>query len=160
MQDSPWNEMTGQKDEENFTPSTETLEDSVKRMVDEISKELAKTHEHKYDEKQAVKTAALALKAQMALSEFLSDSEATAKGAKNAVKIVEAEAYFEHRNSAEKKISEAALQQLVARDKKVQIAEQNVIEAERKSKKWAIVFAILKDAHIFFRNLGKNDWSM
>lgn len=157
MDDSSWDDKTTEDDEQ---LTDETLEDSVKRMVAEVSRELSKVHSSKYDEKQAIRTAALALKAQMDLAEFLSDVEGTAKGSKNDVKMVEAEVYFDHRSSAEKKISEAALQQLVAKDKRTSDAESKAIEAEKRAKKWANVFATLKEAHIFFRNLGKNDWSI
>jgi len=163
MQDSPWdddseiieNDSAEQNSEENLT-----LESSVKKMVSEVSNELRMVHSGKYDEKRAIKTAALALKAQIDLAEFLSDVEGTAKGMKNEVKAVEAEVYFDHRSSAEKKMSEAALQQLIAKDKRTVVAEAKAVEAEKVAKKWGIVFGTMKEAHIFFRNLGKNDWSI
>lgn len=163
MQDNPWNDdseiiendSAEQNSEENLT-----LESSVKKMVSEVSNELRMVHSGKYDEKRAIKTAALALKAQIDLAEFLSDVESTAKGMKNEVKAVEAEVYFDHRSSAEKKMSEAALQQLIAKDKRTVVAETKAVEAEKVAKKWGIVFGTMKEAHIFFRNLGKNDWSI
>lgn len=160
MNESSWDDTTDDEIESEQSSVDTTLEDSVKTMVSEISKELLKVHSSKYDEKQAIRTAALALKAQMDLAEFLSDVEGTAKGSKNEVKMVEAEVYFDHRASAEKKISEAALQQLIAKDKRTSDAEAKAIEAEKKAKKWVNLFATLKEAHIFFRNLGKNDWSI
>lgn len=138
----------------------ETLEDSVKKMVHEVSHELRMVHSGRYDEKRAIRTAALALKAQIDLAEFLSDIEGTAKGAKNEVKAIESEVYFDHRTASEKKISEAALQQLVARDKRTVAADQKAVEAEKIAKKWGIVFGTMKEAHIFFRTLGKSDWSV
>lgn len=137
-----------------------TLENSVKTMVSQISQELRSVHSGKYDEKRAIKAAALALKAQIDLAEFLSDVEGTAKGLKNEVKAVEAEVYFDHRSSAEKKISEAALQQLIAKDKRTAEAEVKAVDAEKIAKKWGLIFNTMKEAHIFFRNLGKNDWSI
>lgn len=167
MQDSPWDEMSGVSDDDladvagsEDKSDGETLEDSVKRMVSDVSKELRMVHTGKYDEKRAIKTAALALKAQIDLAEFLSDVEGTAKGAKNEVKAVESEVYFDHRASAEKKMSEAALQQFIANDKRTIKAEAKAVEAEKIAKKWGIVFGTMKEAHIFFRTLGKNDWSM
>ena len=163
MQQDPWNDASERDDsfevkDNNVTDLT--LEDSVKLMVSQVSQELRRVHSGKYDEKKAVKTAALALKAQMDLADFLSDVEGTAKGFKNEVKAVEAEVYFDHRSSAEKKMSEAALQQLVAKDKRTAEAEAKAIEAEKIAKKWGIIFSTMKEAHIFFRNLGKNDWSI
>lgn len=168
MQDSPWDEMSGiseddlkdaaESDKESM--ESETLESSVKRMVSEVSQELRKVHTGKYDEKRAIKTAALALKTQIDLAEFLADVEGTAKGTKNEVKAVESEVYFDHRSMSEKKMSEAALQQLVAKDKRTAIADRKAVEAEKIAKKWGIVFGTMKEAHIFFRTLGKNDWSI
>lgn len=163
MQQDPWND-ANEGDDSSETKDDSltdlTLEDSVKLMVSQVSQELRRVHSGKYDEKRAVKTAALALKAQMDLADFLSDVEGTAKGFKNEVKAVEAEAYFDHRSSAEKKMSEAALQQLVAKDKRTAEAEAKAVEAEKTAKKWGIIFSTMKEAHIFFRNLGKNDWSI
>ncbi len=163
MQDSPWDddsEMIENNSAEQNSEENLTLESSVKKMVSEVSNELRMVHSGKYDEKRAIKTAALALKAQIDLAEFLSDVEGTAKGMKNEVKAIEAEVYFDHRSSAEKKMSEAALQQLIAKDKRTALAETKAVEAEKIAKKWGIVFGTMKEAHIFFRNLGKNDWSI
>jgi len=171
MQESPWDEMSGVSEDDLPNVSTytstsknkeevETLENAVKRMVSEVSQELRLVHSGKYDEKRAIKTAALALKTQIDLAEFLSDVEGTAKGAKNEVKAVEAEVYFDHRSSSEKKITEGALQQVVAKDKRTTLAEAKAVEAEKIAKKWGIVFGTMKEAHIFFRTLGKNDWSV
>lgn len=137
-----------------------TLEESIINMVSEVSGELNKVHSGKYDEKSAIKAAALALKAQIDLAEFLSDVEATAKGLKNEVKIEQARVYFACKESADKKLSEAALEQMVAKDSKSIEVEIKAVEGEKKMKKWMSLFATLKEAHIFFRNLGKNDWNM
>lgn len=155
-----WDEVTDSEENEQEECSVENLQTSVKRMIREVSNELHKVHTEKYDEKRAIKTAALALKAQMDLAEFLSDVEGTAKGTKNAVKTVESQVYFDYREASEKKISEAALQQMVAKDKRTIDADFLAVDAEKTAKKWANLFGTLKDAHIFFRNLGKNDWSI
>ena len=166
MQDSPWDEMSGVSEDDlknvssDKEPQEETLEGSVKRMVSEVSSELRLVHSGRYDEKRAIKTAAIALKAQMDLAEFLSDVEGTAKGTKNEVKAIEAEVYFDHRSSSEKKMTEGALQQVVAKDKRTIAAEAKAVEAEKTAKKWGIVFGTMKEAHIFFRTLGKIDWSV
>lgn len=163
MQDSPWDEMTGQAEtdsEEDESSSDETLEESISRMYQEISRELVKVHSGRYDEKKAIRAAALALKAQMDLSSLIADDEARAKGCKVALKEIEAEVYFEARDGAEKKLSEAALTQIVAKDKKTSAAEAALVEAEKNAKRWANMSNHLKEAHIFFRTIGKNDWSI
>lgn len=137
-----------------------TLEQSLKTMIAEVVEELKLVHTSKYDEKRAIRTAALALQAQIQLVEFLSDTELRAKGAKNEVKIIEAEVYFENKESSDKKISEANLQQAIAKDKRVITAETKTINAEKEAKKWASILNILQNAHIFFRNLGKNEWNL
>jgi len=139
-----------------------TLEESVIAMVSEINGELTRVHTSKYDEKSAIRAAALALKAQMDLAEFLSDVEASAKGLKNEAKIVQSKVYFEciESNTGGKKPSEAMLEQMVVKDQRTIEAETNAVEGEKKLKKWMSLFATLKEAHIFFRNLGKNDWNI
>lgn len=160
MHDSPWDEMTGQAESEDDPPEGETLEDSIARMYQEISRELVKVHSGKYDEKKAIRAAALALKAQMDLANLLADSEASARGRKVALKEIEAEVYFDARENADKKLSEAALTQIVAKDKKTSVAEAALVVAEKNAKRWANMSNHLKEAHIFFRTLGKNDWSI
>lgn len=167
MQDSPWDEMSGISEDDlaDVNPSkekqeSETLENSVKRMVSEISQELRLVHSGRYDEKRAVKTAALALKAQIDLAAFLSDVECTAKGTKNEIKAVGAEVYFDQRSLSDKKMTEVALQQMIAKDKRAILAEKKAVEAEKIAKKWGIVFGTMKEAHIFFRTLSKIDWNI
>ena len=136
--------------------------DVVKKMVNEVQDELAMVHMSKYDLERAKRTAALALRAQMEMSEFLSDLEGRAKGIKHSIAIIESEVYFDQKNLADKKLSEAALQQCIAKDKEVVKAKAELIDAEREFRLWEKLFNSLKDAHIFFRNLGngKNDWSI
>jgi hypothetical protein len=166
MHNSPWDEMSGISEDDltttdvNLPEEKETLEDSVKRMVSEVSQELRLVHSGRYDEKRAIKTAALALRAQMDLAIILSDVEGTARGAKNEVKATEAEVYLDHRSSSEKKMTEGALQQVTAKDKRTVTAEARAVKAEKIAKKWGIIFGTMKEAHIFFRTLGKNDWSI
>jgi hypothetical protein len=151
MENDAWNDETSSANEE----STET-ESLVKEMVSEISHELVLVHSGRYDEKRAIKAAALALKIQLDLADFLSDVEASAKGLKIEVKGVESEIYYENKSSSsEKKISEAALQQSISKDKRYCDAELKSIKAEKTAKKWALIFGTMKEAHIFFRNLGK-----
>src|SRR5690348_3622328 len=95
--ESPWDEMTGQI--ENNDPKTESRGDSVQEMSDEIIQELSAVHMGKYDLDRAKRTAALALKAQMEMAEFLADAEARAKSMKNSVKVIEADASADARLS-------------------------------------------------------------
>lgn len=142
------------------TPLTRAA--AVQAMTNEIVYELGQVHMHRCEPDRAKRTAALALKAQMLMAEFLADAEGRAKGMKHNVEFIESEVYFDQKNLSDKKLSEAALQQFVAKDKAVVKAKSNMIEAEVEFKKWVSIFAVLKEAHIFFRNIGngKNEWSV
>lgn len=139
-----------------------TREENAKHMINEVQIELDLVHQGKYDFERAKRTAALALRAQMEISEFLADLEGRTKKVKYALSFIESEAYFDQKNLTDKKLSEAALQQLIVRDKEVIKTKSDLIEAEVHFKNWEKFFITMKDAHIFFRNLGngKNDWSM
>lgn len=135
---------------------------AVETMLSEVVSELGLVHSGTYDIDRARRTAALALKAQIEMAEYISDLEGQARGLKNMIESAEADAYFDAKDSSEKKISEAALQQMVNKNKKVAQAKSDAINAEREFKKGSNMFTILKDAHIFFRNIGngKNEWSI
>jgi hypothetical protein len=143
-----------------------TLADKVIAMANEIMEELDLVHSGriKYDIDRAKKTAALALKVQIHMAEFLAEEECVAKRARNNVKFAEAEASFEARAAAPagKKLTDAAAKETVARDVSVLKAENDAIDAEKTYKKWSLIFGSMRDAHVYFRNLGqgKNDWSM
>lgn len=164
MTEPAWSDACVDKIEGSIEPnnSAKTRADSVESMASEIIDELGLVHTGRYDVDRARRTAALALKAQMEMAEFLSDLEGRAKGSKNTVELKESEAYFDAKESSEKKVSEAALQQLVIKNNKVTLAKYDAIEAEKEFKKWSSIFLVLKEAHIFFRNLGngKNEWSI
>lgn len=131
----------------------------IAKDVNEVNSELRLVHQGRYDERRAVRTAALALSVQLDIADVLPTLEGTAKGVKLDAKVVESNQYLDYKSAArtseDKKPTDVALQRLVAKDSKLLAAERRAIDAEKESKTWAHILVAMKDAHIFFRNLGK-----
>lgn len=158
MKQSDWNESSEVTTEEVLDTNSLSLEDEILSSFTKISKELRAVHEGNFDEKRAIRAAALALKIQMDLAELLPEVEAQAKGQKNDLEIVESEVYFDQSiRPGDKKPSEAALKHLVTKADQTKIAHLKMVESEKKSKRWNIVLGTVREAHIFFRTLAKLD---
>lgn len=132
-------------------------------LITEFSHELKIAHSQKYDAEKAELTAALCLEAQKEIAEFLSEAELLSKEKKSEVESIQAERYFfykENYSSSDKKLSEVALQHLVAKDDLVKSAKKEQYKAEADFNKWKNLFGTLKDGHVMFRTWGKgkNDW--
>ena len=153
------------KQEPEVTKSTSeqvnTHENRVESLMSQISKELRIAHSQKYDAVKAELTAALILDAQKELSEFLADAELISKEKKAEVERVEAEQYYHYKDNSESKVSDVALNRLVAKDPLVIAAKKEQYSAESDFSKYKNLFGMLKDGHVFFRGLakGKNDWT-
>lgn len=136
-----------------------TNEQDVEQLITECLSETEVARREKYDGEKAERTAALFLSAQLKLSYFIEDIELGSKLAKNEVSRVEAEKYFHYKSDTDKKLTEVALTQLVAKDPDVILVKKECAEAEARYKKWNYVLSVLKDSHIFFRTIGKKQWS-
>lgn len=124
--------------------------------------ELKLAHETRYEDEKAIKTAALFLKAQFLLANFIKDVELRAKQMKREVKRVEGEKYFYYKDlEPGKKMTEVALGHLINRDVDVIGSSSITSEAEAEAKRLEYIFGTLKDGHVFFRNIGKgkSPWS-
>ena len=136
-----------------------TNEEVVYELIEKCLKELELAHKEKYESEKAEKTAAMFLLAQTKLVLFIEDTELRAREAKNEVSRIEAEKYFEYKNSMSgNKTTETMISQYVAKDEKVVESKSQAAKAEASLKKWSYVLATLKDRHIFFRNVGKKNW--
>lgn len=153
-----WSEVVSDKTEETVTEISNNMTrgERIESMLNVLQNAMDSVYQGHFDYAKAERMAALALTAQMELAKFSADAEWRAKHAKLEIKHVSAEANYKYRTTTtEKKLSEAALEQLVNRDPNVIKAELNMAEIERDSKQWQNYYGTLKDAHIFFRNLGK-----
>lgn len=134
--------------------------EKVEQLISEITVEIRKAHQAKYDPDTAERTAALILEAQKEVAEFLGDAEFLAKESKSKSDSIESQRYFFYKNGSEK-ITEVALKQRVADDfeRKDALTKQN--RAESDYDKWKNLFGFLKDSHIYFRSLskGRSDWA-
>lgn len=133
----------------------------VEIIIENCFNEMQEASRSKYDVEKADKTAALFLVAQMKLSFFIEDVEMKAKSAKNEITRIEGEKYFEYKTAnADKKITENMLASYVAKESDIVNARKEFALQEANLKKWNYLLAVLKDGHIYFRNLTKNKtWS-
>ena len=135
-----------------------TREAKVMRLVSVVQAYLTKVRAGTFNVSHAERVAALALEAQMELTYFYVDSEASARNAKHSVEYTEGEVAAKHAQEAAEKevrVSEASLKRVASISSEVKQARKTMVECEKESKKWRYVFEILKEAHIFFRNIGK-----
>lgn len=132
-----------------------TKAQEVELLVSKCLKASHEAHEGKYDTDKAQNTAAMFLSAEIKLTFFIGDIELRAKHCKNEIERIEAEKYQQIKVNATGKITEVALEKAIARDVEVIQAKQQCAEAESEAKKWNYLLGVLKDGHIYFRNLGK-----
>jgi len=133
----------------------------TEKLVEECFDEMAKASREKYDTDKADRTASLFLVAEMKLSFLIEDVEMQARNAKNEITRIEGEKYFEYKTAnTDKKITENMLTSYVAKSSDIVNAKLECAKYEATLKKWNYVLNILKDGHIYFRNIGKNKgWS-
>lgn len=130
-------------------------------LVEECFDEMATASREKYDTDKADRTASLFLVAQMKLSFLIEEVEMQARNAKNEIVRIEGEKYFEYKTvNADKKITENMLTNYVAKSSDIVNAKMTCAKYEATLKKWNYILNILKDGHIYFRNVSKNkNWS-
>lgn len=130
----------------------------IENLIQKCIRETEEAQAKKYDPDKADKTAALCLEAQLKISYFIESIELKVKHMKNEISRVEGEKYFEIKSSnTDKKITEVALQQSLAKDPDVVKAKHEYAIAESEAKKFGYIINTLKDAHVFFRTLAKNN---
>lgn len=128
----------------------------IEQIIERCFQEMNAASREKYDAERADRTAALCLTAQMKLSMLIEDVEMKARLAKNEITRVEGEKYFEYKSSNfEKKITENMLTAFVAKENAVVDAKKECAKYEAELKKWTYVLNVLKDGHIYYRNLSK-----
>jgi hypothetical protein len=127
----------------------------VQKLVDVTQDQISRVREGNFDISKSERVAALALEGLVELADFYADAESTARHAKNFVEYTEADIASEYKNKASEKISEAALKRKTACSQEVKEAKKKMVDLEREHKKWRYIYETLKEAHIFFRNLGR-----
>lgn len=149
-----WAEVVPEGDEEAPASENRTRGQDVESNIEILRSAMNEVYLGHFDYSKADRVAALALNVQIELAKFAADAEWRARQAKAEIKHISAEANYRYRTSADKKISEAALEQLVNKDPDVKNAELKMAEYERDAKRWQNYYNTLKDAHIFFRSLN------
>lgn len=133
----------------------------IENVIDNCFKEMDSASRDKYDSDQADRTAALFLTAQMKLSFLIEEVEMKARSAKNEITRLEGEKYFEYKSTnADKKLTENMLLNYMAKEPDIVNAKSDCAKFESNLKKWNYIMGVIKESHIYFRNLSKNkNWS-
>ncbi len=133
----------------------------IESVIEQCFNEMNASSRDKYDFEKADKTASLFLLAQMKISFLIEDVEMKAKNSKNEISRIEGEKYFEYKTkNSDKKITENMLLNYVSKDADIVKAKLENVQFEANLKKWNYLLSILKDGHVYFRNLSKNkNWS-
>ena len=135
-----------------------TRVNKVNYLVEVVQHYMQKVRMGTFPSQDGERLAALVLEAQMELTEFYADAEASARNAKHLVEFSEAEkaaAYAKKAADDDIKITEASLKRMASISDEVKQAKYQLVSLEKDHKKWRYVYEILKEAHIFFRNIGK-----
>ena len=136
-----------------------TKENKVQIIVNVIDEQMRLVRNGTFNVMTGKEVAALALEGQLVLAEFYADAEAKAKEAKHISEYIEAEvaAKINAENVAAslKPLSEAALKRKSLLSDEVKEAKRRAIDLEKDHKKWRCILEILKEAHVFFRNIAK-----
>lgn len=130
----------------------------VEKLVEVVQHYLVKVRLGTFNPKYGESLAALALEAQMELADFYADAEASAKSAKYLVEFTEAETAVNFAKKATEddiKVTETSLKRMASISSEVKQAKQKLVNLEKDHRKWRYVYDTLKEAHIFFRNIGK-----
>jgi hypothetical protein len=130
----------------------------VQRLVDVIQHQILKVRAGTFRPAHGENVAAMALEAQMELAQFYADAESSAKHAKHLVEYAEGETaagYAKKAAADDIKVTEASLKRMASISDEVKKAKKDLVDLERDYKKWRYVYEILREAHIFFRNIGK-----
>lgn len=128
----------------------------VNSLIENCFNEMSNASREKYDTDQADRTAALFITAQIKLSFLIEEVEMKAKNSKNEISRIEGEKYFEYKTlNVDKKITENMIVNYVAKSPDIVQCKYECAQHEANLKKWNYIFGILKDGHIYFRNLSK-----
>jgi len=133
-----------------------------KKKYAKVLEELDVLYRGAFDSDEGMQIGALCLLAQAPLIKIQATAELKAKSLKRDIDFAKAEAYARIKDDAAskkdgKKLTEAALLQLVNKDEEVHrlYMEQNV--AEKEAKELANILLLLRDAHITFRSIAKKE---
>lgn len=138
--------------------SSWTRAGKVQKLVDTLQFYLEKVRRGSFNPKYGEALAALALEAQIELSDFYADAESRAKDAKHLVEFSESEVAIKVAQKASDddiKVTEASIKRAASVSDEVKEAKKKLVELEREYKKWRYVQETVREAHIFFRNIGR-----
>jgi hypothetical protein len=161
MPETPTGDLCGE-DMEQPDPTPQEIEaltsiDTFNKRYHKVLVELDSLYKGMFDETEADCAAALCLLSQAALVQVLASAEFKARSLKRDIDFAKAEAYSTIKADPPdgKKVTEAALTQLITKDPEVQRLSRDQNLAEKEAKELSNILSILKDAHITFRSIHK-----
>ncbi len=131
--------------------------ETFEQQYEKILKELDVMNRGVYDPSDAAQAAALCLLAQASLLSKQAAADFRARSLKRDIEFKKSEVYFQARQNAEGKVTEASITQKVVGNSEVHQAYDDWNQAEREAKELTNIFNILKEAHIMFRGFSKKE---
>jgi hypothetical protein len=130
---------------------------SFEEQYEKVLKELDSLSNGNYDKDDADQSAALCLLARANLIKIQANADLAARSLKRDIDFNKAESYCNLKMSADKKITETALAQMILKDPNVEVKYREQLIAEKESKELNNILELLKDAHITFRSFARKD---
>jgi len=143
--------------EENQAQTEEDLSSNFDKKYQQVLRRLDDLYHGRLLDEDAFPVAAFCLIAQNALFTDLKSYDVKSRAFKADIKFAEAEAYktLKSAKSADKKMTETELAQMVAIDPAVKEALQKQIDAETEYKHLINLQNLLKEAHLTFRSIKR-----
>lgn len=135
--------------------SSITKGEELEILISKCLKALQDAQQRNFNPDRAQEKAALTVEIELKLIDFISDAELRAKHLKNEIDRIEADKYLAHKRATAAKLTEGALEKMIASDPDVIAAKRSCAEAEVEARKWNNFLNSMKDAHYFFKSLIK-----
>jgi hypothetical protein len=147
--------MTEQEMDESLSDDERLLK-SFQGFYDKVIAELDVLYRGVFDSDEGNQAAALCLLAQAPLIKIQAAAEFRARSLKRDIDFKKAEVYSKLKSeNSGKKMTEAALQQLLNQDLDIHQLYDDQNKAEKEAKELANILSLLRDAHITFRSIAK-----
>lgn len=128
-------------------------------MWDALIEKIKNSYESGVTQLEAEKLAAEFLHAQLELAKELQDADLDSRMRKSGLKALRSGLRLEETKKHEKKPTEGALEDLVNTNKIAQDEQDALDSAEVKVETLERYYAIFKEAHIYYRGIGKGAYS-
>ena len=126
-----------------------------KQLFNELETEIQQAYTDSITIDAAEKLAAKALHAQIVISRELQKCDLDSRMRKSGLKAVRAAVYLDEVSKADKKPTESALEHMLNINELVTKEQDGFDRSDAEKEELQRCYNILKDAHIYFRNIGR-----